>query len=203
MFGGLLGPGSGVGTAALFRQLPFLLQVPMFLFATLLGGYLVLVFAALYPRPVFRRRWILPVLLVPALLGILYNAVRFYHRFYMPAQAISPGPPWAFQLGLAVEMANILAGLIVLALGYKRLKAAHERRRLRRVLFSALISFGAMVVYFWMLSWEPSSRVLRQVYHSDATGFAFLALWSVFPVVFAQTVLRTGSRSAGTIADSQ
>ena len=203
MFGGLLGPGSGVGTAALFRQLPFLLQVPMFLFATLLGGYLVLVFAALYPRPVFRRRWILPVLLVPALLGILYNAVRFYHRFYMPAQAISPGPPWAFQLGLAVEMANILAGLIVLALGYKRLKAAHERRRLRRVLFSALISFGAMVVYFWMLSWEPSSRVLRQAYHSDATGFAFLALWSVFPVVFAQTVLRTGSRSAGTIADSQ
>jgi hypothetical protein len=203
MFAGLLGPGSGVGTAAMFRQWPFLLQLPAFVISTLLGGYLVLVFAALYPRPVFRRRWILPVLLVPALLIISYNVIRLYHRFYMPAQTISPGPPWAFQLALAVEMANILAGLIVLALGFKRLKEAHERRSLRRVLLATLISFGAMVVYFWLLSSEPSSRVLRQVYESKATGFAFLALWSVFPVVFAQAVLRTASRPASTIADSR
>lgn len=203
MFAGLLGPGSGVGTAAMFRQWPFLLQVPAFVISTLLGGYLVLVFAALYPRQVFRRRWILPVLLLPALLIILYNVIRLYHRFYMPAQALSPGPPWAFQLALAVEVANILAGLIVLALGFKRLKEAQERRSLRRVLFATLISFGAMVVYFWLLSSEPSSRVLRQVYESKATGFAFLALWSVFPVVFAQAVLRTASRPVSTIADSQ
>jgi hypothetical protein len=143
------------------------------------------------------------VLLLPALLIILYNVIRLYHRFYMPAQAISPGPPWAFQLALAVEVANILAGLIVLALGFKRLKEAQERRSLRRVLFATLISFGAMVVYFWLLSSEPSSRVLRQVYESKATGFAFLALWSVFPVVFAQAVLRTASRPVSTIADSQ
>ena len=203
MFAGLLGPGSGVGTAAMFRQWPFLLQLPAFVISTLLGGYLVLVFAALYPRPVFRRRWILPVLLLPALLVILFNVFRLYHRFYMPAQAISPGPPWAFQLALAVEMANILAGLTVLTLGFKRLKEAHERRSLRRVLLAALISFGAMVVYFWLLSAEPSSRVLRQVYESKATGFAFLALWSVFPAVLAQAVLRTASRPASTIADSQ
>jgi hypothetical protein len=170
---------------------------------TLLGGYLVLVFAALYPRPVFRRRWILPVLLLPAFLVVLYNVIRLYHRFYMPAQAISPGPPWAFQLQLAVEIGNILAGFIVLALGFGRLKQAHERRRLRRVFFATLISFGATVFYFWMLSSEPSSRLLRQVYESKATGFAFLALWSVFPVVFAQAVLRTASRPASAIADSR
>lgn len=203
MFAGLLGPGSGAGTAAMFRQRPFLLQVPAFVISTLLGGYLVLVFAALYPRPVFRRRWILPVLLLPAFLAILYNVFRLYHRFYMPAQAISPGPPWAFQLQLAVEMANILAGLIVLALGFRRLKEAHERRSMRRVLFAALISFGATVVYFWLLSSEPSSQVLRHVYESKATGFAFLALWSVFPVVFAQAVLRTRSRPASTIPTFQ
>ena len=200
MFGGLLGPGSGAGTAAMFRQSPFLLQVPVFIFATLLGGYLVLVFAALYPRPVFRRRWILPVLLLPALLMIVYNAIRLYHRFYMPEQAISPGPPWAFQLALAVEMANILAGLIVLALGYKRLKEAHERRSLRRVLFATLISFGAMVVFFWMLA--SSSPVLQRVYESKATGFVFLFLWSIFPVVFAYTVVHTGRQPSSSIANS-
>ncbi len=202
MFGGLLGPGGGAGTAALFRQSPFLLQVPGFMFATLLGGYLVLVFAALYPRPVFRRRWILPVLLVPALLIIPYNAIRFYHRFYMPAQAISPGPPWAFQLQLAVEMANILAGLIVLALGYRTLKDLHERQSLRRVLFAALISFGALVVYFGLLSWEPSSPVLRQVFESKASYFVFLFLWSIFPVVFAYTVVHTGRQPTNSIANS-
>ena len=203
MFSALLGPGSGVGTAAMFRQWPFLLQVPVFVMSTLLGGYLVLVFAALYPRPVFRRRWILPVLLLPAFLVILYNVIRLYHRFYMPEQAISPGPPWIFQLALAVEMTNILAGLIVLGLGFRRLKEADERRSLRRVLIATLISFGAMVVYFWLLSSEPSSRVLRHVYESKATGFAFLALWSVFPVVFAREVLRTRSRPASIIADPQ
>lgn len=202
MFGGLLGPGGGAGTAAMFRQWPFLLQVPAFMFATLLGGYLVLVFAALYPRPVFRRRWILPVLLVPALLIIPYNAIRFYHRFYMPGQAISPGPPWEFQLQLAVEMANILVGLIVLALGFRRLKEAHERRSMRRVLFAALISFGALVVYFGLLSSEPSSAVLRRVFESKATGFVLLFLWSIFPVVFAYTVVHTGRQPASSIANS-
>lgn len=201
MFAGLLGPGSGAGTAAMFRQWPFLLQVPAFVIDTLLGGYLVLLFAALYPRPVFRRRWILPVLLLPAFLTILYNVFRFYHRFYMPAQAISPGPPWAFQLQLAVEMANIVAGLIVLALGFRRLKEAHERRSMRRVFVATLISFGAMLFYFWMLS--SSSPILRQIYESKATDLVLLALWSVFPVVFAQAVLRTGSQPASTIAESQ
>ena len=201
MFAGLLGPGGGVGTAAMFRQSPFLLQLPKFVFAALLGGYLVLVFAALYPRPVFRRRWVLPLMLVPALLVIPNNAIRFYHRFYMPEQAISPGPPWAFQLQLAVEVANILAGLIVLGLGYRRLMETQERRSMRKVLLGALISFGAMMFYFWLLSSESSSPILRQVYESKATDFVLLVLWSVFPVVFAQSVLRTDSRLA--IADSQ
>lgn len=203
MFAGFLGPGGGgVGYAVLFRQLPFLLQVPVFILGALLGGYLILIFAALYPRPVFRRRWVLPVLLVPGLLMIGNNVARLYHRFYMPAQAIAPGPPWAFRFQLAVEMANVLAGLIVLALGYKRLKDPHERRGLRRVSLAALTSFGALVVYFWMLSSEPSSPVLRLVYESQATGFVLLVLWSVFPVVFAHTVLRNGSRPAS-IASSQ
>ena len=200
LFAALLGPGGGAGTAAMFRQWPFLLQVPMFMFAALLGGYLVLVFAALYPRPVFRRRWILPMLLVPALLVIPFNAIRFYHRFYM--QTISPGPPWAFQLQLAVEMANILMGLVVLVLGYRRLKDTHERRSLRRVLFGGLTSFGALMVYFGLLSWEPSSPVFRQVFDSKATGFVLLFLWSIFPVVFAYTVVHTDRKPTSSIANS-
>ncbi len=203
MFAGFLGPGFGAGTAALFRQLPLLLQVPGFILSTLLGGYLILLFAALWPRPVFRRRWVLPVLLLPALLAISNNVIRLYHRFYMPEQAISPGPPWAFQLGLAIEMANILAGLIVLVLGYKRLTDAHERRSLRRVSFGALISFGAIVAYFLLLSLEPSSPVFRQLYQSKITGFVFLILWSIFPVVFAHTVLRASSQPVGRVAHLQ
>lgn len=203
IFAGLLGPGGGVGTAAMFRQWPFLLQVPVFVISTLLGGYLVLVFAALYPRQVFRRRWILPVLLLPALLVILYNVIRLYHRFYMPAQAIAPGPPWAFQLALAVEMANILAGLIVLALGFRRLKEAHERRSMRRVLSAALISFGAMVVYFWLLSSEPSSPIMRRIFQSDVTHYVLLFLWTIFPVAFAYTVVSTRVRTADNVAGSE
>lgn len=202
VFAGFLGPwGGGVGYAVLFGQLPFLLQVPVFIRGALLGGYLILIFAALYPRPVFRRRWVLPVLLVPGLLMIGNNVVRLYHRFYMPAQAIAPGPPWAFRLQLAVEIANVLAGLIVLALGYKRLKDPDERRSLRRVAFGALMSFGALVFYFWLLSSE--APVARRISQSEAIGFVFLALWSIFPVVFAHAVLRSGSRLASSIASSQ
>jgi hypothetical protein len=202
LFAGFLGPGFAAGTAALFRQMPFLLQVPVFILSTLLGGYLILLFSALWPRPVFRRRWVLPALLLPAFLIILYNVIRLYHRFYLPAQAIAPGPPWAFRLALVVEMANILAGLIILALGYKRLKDPDERRSLRRVSFAALFSFGALVFYLWLLSSDPSSPFFRRVSQSQATGFVFLVLWSIFPVVFAHTVLRTGSRPASRLAPS-
>jgi hypothetical protein len=188
MFAGFLQPGGGAGTAVRFRQLPFLLQVPEFIFASLLGGYLILVFAALYPRPVFRRRWILPVLLVPATLVILHNASRFYHRFYMPEQAISPGPPWAYQFLLTVEMANIVAGLIIVALGYRRLSDSPERRDLRRVGVAALVSFGALVFYFVLLAFE--STFLRRIFESGATDFALVLLWSVFPITFAWTVVR-------------
>ncbi len=200
MFAGFLAPGGGAGKAVLFRQLPFPLQVPVFVFASLLGGYLILVFCALYPRPVFRRRWILPVLLVPAMLMIAHNVSRFTHRFFMPEQAISPGPPWAFRLALAIEMGNILAGLIVLALGYRRLKDPHERRGLRRVALAALITFGAFMLYFGLLSSEPSSPVLRRIFQSEATHYALLLLWSVFPVAFAWTVVHTGRRPASSVA---
>jgi hypothetical protein len=108
--------------------------------------------------------------------------------------------PGATRIGVAISPER---KILELRLVSNTSKEAHERRSLRRVILSALISFGAMVVYFWLLSSEPSSRVLRQVYESKATGFAFLILWSVFPVVFAQAVLRTRSRPASTIADSR
>jgi hypothetical protein len=193
---GLLGPGGGgPGTAVLFRHLPFLLQVPVFILTSLFGGYLILLFAALWPRPVFRLRWVLPVLLIPGLLMIANNVVRLYHRFYMPTRAISPGPPSAYRLQIAVEMANILVGLIVLALGYRRLKDAHERQRLRRVSFAALFSFGAFMVLLWLFSSESSSPLFRRIFQSEASGFVFLILQSIFPVVLALTVLRTGPAS--------
>ncbi len=199
MFAGFLGPwGGGAGSAVLFRQLPLLLQVPVFLAKALLGGYLILAFAALYPRPVFRRRWVLPVLLVPALLMIPNNVLRLYHRFYMPANPVAPGPPWIFRLQLAVEMATVLVGLSVLALGYRRLKDSHERRSLRRISFAALTSFGALVVFLLLLSSEASSPVFRRVFESQATSVVLLVLWSVFPVALARAVLGSGSRPAGT-----
>ena len=77
-----------------------------------------------------------------------------------------------------------------------------ERRSLRRVLFAALISLGAMVIYFILLSSESSSPILRRIFESDATGVVLLVLWSIFPVVFAYTVVHTGRQPASSIADS-
>ena len=56
------------------------------------------------------------------------------------------------------------------------------------------------MVYFGLLSWEPSSPVLRQVFESKATDFVFLFLWSIFPVVFAYTVVHTGRKPTSSIA---
>jgi hypothetical protein len=196
---GFLGPGGGgLGYAVLFRHLPILVQAPVFIVLTLLGGYLLLVFAALWPRPVFRRRWVLPVLLVPGLLMIAYNAIRLYHRFYMPAQAISPGPPWAYKFQVTVEIANTLAGLIVFALGYVRLKDARLRRSLRHVSFAALLTFGGFVVTLAALAGVP---FFYWIFESRAAGFVFGNLWYVFPIVFSYTVLHTNSRPASSIAN--
>jgi hypothetical protein len=196
---GFLGPGGGGGGyAVLFRHLPFLLQAPVFIVSTLVGGYLILIFAALWPRPVFRRPWVLPVLLVPGFLMVAYNIIRYYHRFYMLAQSISPGPPWAYKFQVTVEIANTLTGLIVLALGYMRLKDARLRRSLRHVSLAALLTFGAFIVILAALVGVPPFRRLLE---SGATGLVFMVLGYIFPIVFAYTVLRTNSRPASSIAD--
>jgi len=190
------------GIAVLFRRMPFPLQLPVYFVHILVGGYLVLLFSALFPRAVFRRRWVLPALLVPGLALIANNAVRLFHRFYMPSRAIAPGPPWTFRLQLFVEMAYIVAGLIVVGLGYRRLRDPDARRRARRIFGAAVASFTALLVYFWLLS-MTGSRLLGAVFSFPATGFVFLILWSFFPAVFAYTVLSEKSPAVGVAASAE
>jgi Na+/melibiose symporter-like transporter len=146
-----------------------------------------------FPRPVFRRRWLLAALIVPGLLLIPNNLLRHIHRFYMPWQAVSPGPPWIFKLQLAIEIAYLVAALIVFGVAYSRLKDAYERRRLRTVFYGALVSFSALVVFFWLLS-MTGSPILLKVFAFPPTLFLFLILWSVFPLAFGYTALRDGRR---------
>jgi hypothetical protein len=186
------------GYSALLRQMPLPVQLMTFAVSVTVGGFWLLLFAGLFPRPVFQRRWVLAVLVVPGLLMIPNNILRQYHRKFMPGHEVFPGPAWHYQAGIAIEVLYLLAGFIVLAIGYKRLQGS-DRRRAGKVLLSAIVSYGAPILVLISYAIDLPEAVTRVLYGPAADVVMFL-LQSVFPVTVARVaanavITRDGNRS--------
>jgi hypothetical protein len=188
------------GYAVLLRQLPVLLQVPIFSLPVIGGGFWLLLFAALFPRPVFRSGWTLLALAAPGLLAIPNNIVRQYHRIYMPGNEVFPGPAWHYQAGIAVELAYFVAGFVVLSVGYRRLHGP-ERQLAGKVLLSALISYGSPILLLISFALELPPAITRLLW-SPTADFVMLFLQSIFPLAFAHAALSAEQRPAESIAGS-
>ncbi|MCI0352532.1 MAG: PDZ domain-containing protein, partial [Acidobacteriales bacterium] len=188
-----LGVGMAAGgvssRAVLFRQLPLALQ-GLFFATHFVGGYLFFLFFALFPRPVFQRRWILAALVLPGISVLPLMLIHDYHLFYTPGNVVAMLPGWRENLEQAVNMAFALAGLIVFTVGYTRLRDVNERRRVRLILFSALITFGSFLLFFALAFFAPASAAFHFIGTTPAMGFLLLFLWSMFPLAFAHALLR-------------
>ena len=138
------------GAAAIWRGLPPWLGAPLwlgFLFF-MLGPLLQLQFLAEFPRPFFRTRrawciwWIAwSPLVVVGLPGLIYYG---YCEVYDPGRLDRAMPDWFTPfIGIGV-VAAIGAGMVLLALNYRRLADLNERRRLRVLVLGMFVGMAGL-----------------------------------------------------------
>jgi len=173
--------------AALFRQLPWILQILIFS-ASAVGPYVFFLFFGLFPRSVFRPRWMLPLLTSPAVVAWSIGLVGEYHEFYVPQHVTGIVPYGLLALVRVMVLAYVLAAFIMFAVGYRRLQDTNERRRVRLILCAAAVSFTTIAGFFFLLFFARGSAVARLILSSP--GMFVVLLWAVFPIAFAYALLR-------------
>lgn len=180
------------GMASAIRSLPFLLQWPV-MFVYVSAAFrtpLLFAFFCLFPKKLFASRRIWMVLLAGPAVATIYALYLFARTVYDPAHLASLAPPWVLIAFALQSLVYLLAGLLVLPIGYWRLESPTDRRRFRVLFFGALIGllfylprvFGTMLTDF-----SPSiADLLSSPTLSLVGGAGFL----VFPLSFAYAILR-------------
>ena len=187
----LFSPGFVMGYSALCRQLPFLLGV--LVWWPLMGGFfsppLFFSFCAIFPRKLFRARWIWVVTLAPSLLFV-FVSVSFFYMTFFNAHHAGGSPDLVPRIGGSLLLAYILAGLFALVLNYRRLDA-NEKRRVRVLVGGTLISFVGLVPpsILWATLRAHTVGTASIFFSSEyrlLTSFLFLAL----PISWTYAILR-------------
>jgi protein kinase-like protein/PDZ domain-containing protein len=187
--GDLIAGGPQYETAALFRHLPWLIQI-LIISASFIGPYGLMLFFGLFPRPVFRRRWVLLIFLLPGITAWLIQSIPQLHVRFTPEHVTGVLPHWLLMTSRAIVQAYIMCGFILLAANYRRLEDVNERRRVRLILFAAGISLGAIATFFSLLYFAQGTQVARLFFYWPPFRFLVLFLWAVFPLSFAYALLR-------------
>jgi tRNA A-37 threonylcarbamoyl transferase component Bud32 len=182
--GDLIVGGPQYERAALFRQLPWLVQM-LIVSASFIGPFSLMLFFGLFPRPVFRHRWHLLLYVLPGMTAWLIQSVPELHVFFTPEHVTGVLPHWLLAICRAIVLAYIASGFILLGISYRRLEDANERRRVRLILFAAVVSFSAIVAFFFLVYFARSS-----LFRWPSVGFLAQLLWAVFPLAFAYALLR-------------
>jgi tRNA A-37 threonylcarbamoyl transferase component Bud32 len=140
------------GMAAIWRGLPATLGAALWIPAAtvILPSPLLLTFFAIFPRRLFRSRWVWIGVWTPALLVAAVLLPLMYRIVYRPDQTVEPYPPL-----MAYSPAYLLAGLIVMAVNYRRLYDVNERRRVRVLMAGTFLGGVGLLHYvisFWLVA---------------------------------------------------
>ncbi len=173
--------------AVLFRQLPWILQGLIFS-ASAVGPYIFFLFFGLFPRPIFQRSWVLPLLTLPGAVAWSIGLVGHYRNLYIPEHVTGILPYQLLGIIRVIVLAYLPAAFIMLAVGYRKLEDPNERRRVRLIFCAAAVSLAAIAGFFLLVFFAPGSVLGRWIF--SPPGMFVVLLWGVFPVAFAYALLR-------------
>ena len=180
------------GMASAIRSLPFLFQWPVMLVyvSAAFRTPLLFTFFCLFPKKLFSNRWIWIVLLAGPAVATIYALYLFARTVYDPGHLASLAPPWVLIAFALQSVVYLLAGLLVLPIGYWRLESLTDRRRFRVLFFGALIGllFYLPRVFGTMLTDFNSS--IADLLSSPTLDLVSSAGFLVFPLSFAYAILR-------------
>ncbi len=180
-------PVPGIATA--WRHLPAPLGALAWI-AQVSGGVfpaIFFTFFAIFPRPLFRRRWIWWLVWVPSLL-VTASFLPVQHALVYQQPSTAPEPIISVPISFAVLGFYILGGLLVLVMNYRRLKDINERRRVRVLVVGSVVGWVAAATFLAFIV-VGGGRVTA-AFFSTPLPFMMLLIFPAFPLSFAYAILR-------------
>jgi len=180
------------GMASAIRSLPFLFQWPVMLVYVSAAFRTPLLFAffCLFPKKLFRSRWIWIVLLAGPAIATIYALYLLARTLYDPAHLASLARPWVLIAFGLQSLVYLLAGLLVLPVGYWRLETPTDRRRFRVLFFGVLIGLLFYLPRVFSTALEDFNPSIADFMSSPTLNLVFSAGFLVFPLSFAYAILR-------------
>lgn len=186
------------GFVAAWRHLPTPLDALLWFpsISSDIRGVLFFTFCAIFPRGLFRRRWVWVPLWAPVVLFLPVFVTYRYRMVYQPERGTGL-TDW-FMPGLALtSFSYVVGGLAALVVNYRRLEDLSERRRVRLLLASwgvaALARLPETVVSLVSLLWPTLWPGLAPAFFSSPAPIILTILRAASPLLFAYAILRNRS----------
>ena len=177
--------GLPIGSAVLWRQLPLAVQAFLWIpeiSRFVIEGIFVSLFAV-FPRRLFRARWPWLVVWVPVLSTLPWRISAFSSMMSgHPANV----PRWLFQAMNVRTMLYLVAGVVLLAVTYRRLADLNERRQVRVLMLGTAVSLSDTIPVVWYFTFSG--------YELSPLFTLIISLFFPFtlacPLAFAYAILR-------------
>lgn len=173
------------GLGVVFRELPGPLQALLWVQAVV-GRFAMAalcVFCAIFPKPLFRARWVWSLYLAPIFGLAPLEILHVWRSVYRPDQPTGV-PAWMMMVIHTYYLTYVPAGLIMLLLNYRRLEDPTERRRIRVLVVGfatvAFITIPLMFASPFAPRWFPAPFL---------HGLAIMSALAL-PASFAYAILR-------------
>jgi eukaryotic-like serine/threonine-protein kinase len=143
-------------------------------------------FASLFPRRLFRQRWIWAVIWLPGLIALPINIFSDHPPVYLFSLW---WPSWFKALSGTLQFANYCAVFIVLILNYIRLRDTNDRRRARVVVTGCAITLASYVPIVAALSF-PDSGAVTLLSKNPNLVLVIACLACLLPISIAYAILQ-------------
>jgi eukaryotic-like serine/threonine-protein kinase len=180
------------GMASALRSMSFLLawSVMAVYVTAALRTPLLFTFFCLFPKKLISNRWAWSALLAGPVIVTLYSFYLLARTVYGPGQLVSLAPPWVLIAFGMQSVVYLLAGVLVLPIGYWRLESPTDQRRFRVLFFGTLIGLlfylprviGTAVIDF--------NLRIAEILSSPSLNLVCSLGFLIFPVSFAYAILR-------------
>jgi tRNA A-37 threonylcarbamoyl transferase component Bud32 len=180
-----------LGWAADWRRLP--LPLGLLLWPAWISGCLgpgsFLTFVAVFPRRLFRSRWLWAFTWAPIVVITIFQAAVYSQLVYRPPRPITSLGVYRDSVSLDLMIIGyLIADVVALLMSYHRLQDVNERRRLRILVFGAIVALfglGSVEILFNLIP----AQVAGYLYFTPVPPLLF-ALYFAFPFSFAYVILR-------------
>jgi eukaryotic-like serine/threonine-protein kinase len=187
-------PSSLSGFSAVLHDLPRLVLGPLSItgIVAALTPLFLFLFCITFPRPLIQSTWILVLLCLPPVVSSIPSVIYAQRLVYDPGRAFGMFSE-PFYIGVNVTAAAyFVAAPFALALNYRRLTDVNERRRVRVLVFGAVVGLLALVSVIFAIVVPPLRNGVfgRFIFAPNPVTALVISGLLAFPASFAYAVLR-------------